>query len=597
MEKSPAQKDFCQHLPKIETIINLAAKTETLHKEQCTDCFLDHSSPGGIDLCLTCFNGACVTNDFASKPKSVCGSQGHCLSHRKKTNHNLALNIKKRIEVTKRETTEITKIAINTERGGGDGLIEIPVLEYSLQCYICETSTPIAPGESPMRDLIRIIEDRTSSGMSNKIKAWELEILPCDHSRNLAMTRAVYNAKPKIEMDFSNLQCSGCNMKTNIWLCLICGNVGCGRKHYDGSGGNGHGKDHNEKTKHPLAIKLGTLGGTENASAYCYLCNNDVRVENLMGQLVPIFGEKVKKLRKTEKTINQMSLEINLNFELSKAFEEKEQLTPLNQIQDKNFFWGIANIGNSCYMNSVVQAFCGYPEVIGRLLEGYSKGKSSPMLHQIARVFEGIRRKTEVTQDMLQIPPKAKSVFKSFQYVPRPYKFRELIAGDHSEFKTARQQDAAEYFLHFLSKLSSKSLMVPLANDFFRVPTANKLECSSCKSFFIREGETISLKVELPYQKLQKVISGEKKVNLKDLLGAQGLENGDEVLRCEKCKSKKVFDSKMYLRGFPENLVMVVRPFYMEGLMAKKMDMEIVFEKGELVEIGDLVLPKEQVIV
>ena len=101
--------------------------------------------------------------------------------------------------------------------------------------------------------------------------------------------------------------------------------------------------------------------------------------------------------------------------------------------------------------------------------------------------------------------------------------------------------------------------------------------------------------VELPYEKVKKVISGEKKVNLKELLGQQGLFNGDEVLKCEKCKGKKVFDSKMYLRGFPENLVLVVKPFYMDGLMAKKMDMEIVFEKGELVEMGNLVLPKEQV--
>ena len=564
-------------------------------RDRCTDCYVDHTSPGGIDLCLTCFNGACVTTDLASDTIPVCGSQGHCHSHAQKTNHKVALNIRKRIEITKRESKEITKLAINTVGGGGDDFIEIPIMEYNLNCYECKTSLPIPSDESSMKDLIRTIEDRTSSGMSNKIKAWELEILPCEHSRNLAATRAVYNAKPKIDMDFSDLKCSGCTMKTNIWLCLICGNVGCGRKHYDGSGGNGHGKEHNEATKHPLAIKLGTIGGTENASAYCYLCNNDVKVENLMKQLIPIFGEQVQKLKKTEKTINQMSLEINLNFELSKAFEEKEQLIPLNQTKDKNYFWGIANIGNSCYMNSVVQALSGYPKVIRRLLEAIDKGGKKELGHQIARLFHGIRRKTNVTEKMLKIPSTSTTDYKAFKYMPRPYKFREVIANNHSEFKTARQQDAAEYFVHLLNQLSSKDLMLPLAKDFFRVPTANKLVCQSCNGFYVREGETISLTVEIPGDRVQKIISGEKLINLKDLLGKEGLVNGDEIMKCENCKGKKVFDSKVYLRGFPENLVMVVKPFYVEGLMAKKMDLEIGFEKNEIIEMGNLVLSEEQV--
>lgn len=35
-------------------------------------------------------------------------------------------------------------------------------------------------------------------------------------------------------------------MSANLWLCLICGNCGCGRKYFDGTGGNNHGIDHFE---------------------------------------------------------------------------------------------------------------------------------------------------------------------------------------------------------------------------------------------------------------------------------------------------------------------------------------------------------------
>jgi ubiquitin carboxyl-terminal hydrolase 5/13 len=594
--ENPNKKElkFCDHVPNINSIIDKAAKCDSIHKEQCTECFIDHTSPWGIDLCLTTFKGSCVTSDLSSASAPSCGSQGHCASHYKKTNNRIALNIRKKIELTKRENKEITKLAINTAGGGGDDFIEVPVFEYRLQCYECKTSTEIPEGDSSVRTLIKTIQDRTSSGMSNKIKAWELEILPCDHSRNLPLLRASYSAKEKVDLDLSNIKCSGCDLKTNIWLCLICGHFGCGRKHFDGSGGNGHANEHKDKTKHPLTIKLGTLGGKENVSSYCYLCNNDVKVDNLMQHLVNIFGEKINKLRKTEKTINEMSLEINLNFELSKAFEAKEQLVPLNQVQEKNYFWGIANIGNSCYMNSVVQALTAYPEAIGRLLENL-KNSESPLGNEICKLFKGIRRSSEVNPEVMAIASDNNVNYKAYKYMPRPYKFRELVGKGHSEFETARQQDAAEYFFHLLTRFSKPELMKPLMKDFFRTPTANKLVCSNCKSFYIREAEAITLKVEIPPEKIPVIIGGNNHVNLKDLLGKQGLVNGDEVLRCEQCKAKKVFDSQVYLRGFPENLILVVRPFYMEGLVAKKMDLELGFEKGELVEMGNLIIPKEEV--
>lgn len=43
----------------------------------------------------------------------------------------------------------------------------------------------------------------------------------------------------------NNLQkCRSCHLSSNLWLCLYCGHVGCGRSVYDGSGGNNHAIDH-----------------------------------------------------------------------------------------------------------------------------------------------------------------------------------------------------------------------------------------------------------------------------------------------------------------------------------------------------------------
>lgn len=53
--------------------------------------------------------------------------------------------------------------------------------------------------------------------------------------------------------------CNKCDLSANLWLCLTCGNLGCGRRQFDGSGGNNHGVGHFEETKHPVVVKMGTI--------------------------------------------------------------------------------------------------------------------------------------------------------------------------------------------------------------------------------------------------------------------------------------------------------------------------------------------------
>ena len=53
-------------------------------------------------------------------------------------------------------------------------------------------------------------------------------------------------------------KCEHCDLRDNLWLNLTDGMILCGRKFYDGSGGNNHAIDHYYKTKYPLAVKLGS---------------------------------------------------------------------------------------------------------------------------------------------------------------------------------------------------------------------------------------------------------------------------------------------------------------------------------------------------
>ena len=75
-------------------------------------------------------------------------------------------------------------------------------------------------------------------------------------------------------------------------------------------------------------------------------------------------GIDVATQKKTEKTMQEMDLEYNLNLTLSKIVEEGKQLIPLYG----EWNTGLENLGNSCYMNSVLQVIFAQPEFQTRYL-------------------------------------------------------------------------------------------------------------------------------------------------------------------------------------------------------------------------------------
>lgn len=48
-------------------------------------------------------------------------------------------------------------------------------------------------------------------------------------------------------------------MNSNLWFCLQCGSLGCGRAQFGGTGGKGHALQHYAETGHCVNVKLGTI--------------------------------------------------------------------------------------------------------------------------------------------------------------------------------------------------------------------------------------------------------------------------------------------------------------------------------------------------
>ena len=101
----------CNHLPQL-TRLQPPRLSQSVHREECTQCFDDQDSPQGIDVCLTCFNGGCLSQD-----------RHHAQTHVRKSGHNYTLNVKRKVKPAKSPSrgddeppAKITKLAIMEER-------------------------------------------------------------------------------------------------------------------------------------------------------------------------------------------------------------------------------------------------------------------------------------------------------------------------------------------------------------------------------------------------------------------------------------------------------------------------------------------------
>jgi ubiquitin carboxyl-terminal hydrolase 5/13 len=92
-----------------------------------------------------------------------------------------------------------------------------------------------------------------SSFFESQVSDWELKLSSCSHTKNLD------NSVSGVIATKSLAKCGDCDLSSNLWLCMTCGHLGCGRKQYDGSGGNNHGVDHGKDAHHPLVCKMGTI--------------------------------------------------------------------------------------------------------------------------------------------------------------------------------------------------------------------------------------------------------------------------------------------------------------------------------------------------
>ncbi|KAL2844294.1 hypothetical protein BJY01DRAFT_215023 [Aspergillus pseudoustus] len=532
--------------------------SQAVYREDCTQCFDSIDDEGGLNVCLSCFNGGCA------------GPRDHARLHFERFGHPLALNIRRTRKKVQREEPpqKISKLAITAETDEDRYDTNTHVV-----CFSCDQGN-VEGLSSRLQTVIDGVLNATTFSKKEEIKAWEQEFVPCEHTISLVQE------EPKGIESQDLSQCSMCDLKQNLWLCLVCGNLGCGRSQFGGTGGNSHGLAHSDATSHAIAVKLGSITADGSADIYCYACNEERTDPDLATHLAH-WGINLAGREKTEKSLMEMQVEQNLKWDFSMTTEDGHELNPIFG----EGLTGLSNLGNSCYLSSVVQCLFDLPEFQRRY---YHPGEKPPYAATPAADFETQMRKlADGTLSGRYSRPDKNAVAsrESHEVLHQkglaPSMFKHLVGRDHVEFSTMRQQDAFEFLLHVFKHITLSKHPASLINpvDSFRFCIEQRLQCLNCKKVRYRLDEQDNISIPVPARRVglpddAGVGSLFEPVTLFDCLDVFTAEENVD-LRCPSCASQEKFSKRSSFKTMPAQLVINARRFELINWVPTKLDIPV----------------------
>ncbi|KAJ4423622.1 ubiquitin C-terminal hydrolase Ubp14 [Gnomoniopsis sp. IMI 355080] len=528
---------------------------QSVYREDCTQCFDSIDDKDGLNVCLQCFNGACV------------GSRQHSALHAALRSHPLVLNIRRERKLVTRDEPpqKITKLAIAAEKDEDkyDQTIYVKCLE-------CDANIDTAhPKIAPVVDGIL-----TSNTFSRKeeIKAWEQELTACEHILTLQQD------EPRTIANQDLGGCAKCDLKENLWLCLQCGALGCGRAQFGGVGGNSHALAHSKETGHGVAVKLGSISAEGTADVYCYTCD-DERVDEALAAHLANWGINIAERQKTEKSLTEMQIEQNMKWDFTTT-QDGQELKPLLGPG----LTGLKNLGNSCYLASILQCLFDLPAFQKRYYGVDDlpnvQDPAQDLETQLLKLGDGLLSGRYSKPDPDAIA-RGEDIVKTHQRGLAPSMFKHLIGRGHPEFSTMRQQDAFELFQHLFKLITRSKHPAPDADPTmpFRFALEQRLQCRGCKRVRYSTNEQDNIMIILPMEREQHEGGGGpapwKPVTFKQCL--DDFTSTEIVeLTCSSCGSKEGYTKRTMFKTFPDVFAVNARRMAIVNWVEVKVDVPIV---------------------
>ncbi|KAL8584111.1 hypothetical protein ACOMHN_011726 [Nucella lapillus] len=481
--------DAIEELRKRLSQIKAPVGDERVYKDECAFSFDNPESETGLYVCMKTFLG--LGRRFLEP-------------YFEKTGNGVFLHIRRwRKEVPQEPAAaenKPTKMAIGVEGGFQvedkkyvfeeqlgvvmlPGLMEVPLPNIDLPEVVQLSVTMIMSAEDATKREEAAAMAGTWEGEKLVVSKYAEALLQIDNGKRIPP---------------SGWKCERCDLTTNLWLNLTDGAILCGRRFFDGSGGNNHAVDYYQETKYPLAVKLGTIT-PKGADVFSYDEDDMVEDPHLSKHLTH-FGINVAALEKTEKTMVELEIDLNQRIgEWDVIQESGSQLTPLFGPG----YTGMRNLGNSCYMNSVMQVLFTIPDFrhryVDKMQEIFASTTTNPISDfsvQMAKLGYGL-----LSGDYSKPPPESAGDFMPPPTGIRPQMFKTLVGRGHPEFSTKRQQDAQEFLLHIISMIERSSRGQDNPVDSLRYEVEERVVCVRSQKVKYTYREDFILPLPIPLEK------------------------------------------------------------------------------------------------
>uniref|UniRef100_A0A7N8XVP1 Ubiquitin carboxyl-terminal hydrolase n=1 Tax=Mastacembelus armatus TaxID=205130 RepID=A0A7N8XVP1_9TELE len=275
----------------------------------------------------------------------------------------------------------------------------------------------------------------------------------------------------------SGWKCQKCEMRENLWLNLTDGAVLCGKWFFDGSGGNGHALEHYRETNYPLAVKLDNIT-PDGADVYSFEEEEAVLDPHISEHLAH-FGIDMLQMQKN--TENGHHTDNNARPRVSEWEVIQESGMKLKAVYGSGFT-GIKNLGNSCYLSTVMQVLFSIPD-FQRMYVG-----------NLQRIFD--YSPLDPTQDFATQIDAQMFSFQHQQKGVSPRMLKSLVSRGHPEFSSNRQQDAHEFLLHVVNLVERNSAGLENPSDVFRFLVEERVQC--CQTRRVRYTQRVDYCIQLP---------------------------------------------------------------------------------------------------
>ncbi|XP_015896842.1 ubiquitin carboxyl-terminal hydrolase 14 isoform X2 [Ziziphus jujuba] len=570
--------------------VRIPEPTNRIYKQECCVSFDTPRSEGGLFIDM---------NTFLAFGKDYVGW------NYEKTGNPVYLHIKqtKKLAPEDRPSKKPTLLAIGIDGGFDNNEIEYEDA-YSIVILPGYVTLPFPSVELPEKVRLAVDAILRAEGAERKeqVAAWT-----ADKKQVSAYAMNLQQIDNGIIIPPSGWKCAKCDKTENLWLNLTDGMILCGRRNWDGSGGNNHAIEHYKETRYPLAVKLGTItADLEGADVFSYPEDDSV-LDPLLAQHLAFFGIDFSSLQKTEMTTAERELDQNTNFDWNRIQESGQEVEPICGPG----YTGLVNLGNSCYLAATMQAVFSTHSFYSRyyknqnLKTAFEVAPADPTVDlnmQLTKLGHGLlsgKYSVPAVEGKDNANATTPTASAKQEGIP-PRMFKAVIAASHPEFSTMRQQDALEFFLHFLDQVERVNSGKPEVDPArcFKFGIEDRISCSSGKVAYNRRLDYI-LSLNIPLHEATNKGELEAFQKLKAEKTSEGKEvSADEIVRprvpLEAClasfsspeeihdfystalKAKTTAIKTAGLTSFPDYLVLHMRKFVMEaGWVPKKLDVYI----------------------